>query len=237
MQVRIIAKTTDALEVLFTACKTCTSEFSPSDIFDVLGDGFTVSEEDMEKLVKKVINSGHLSVLEHVNITFSIAGISRALSHQLVRHRHCSFSQQSQRYVTEKTMFSYVTPKSIIDNHLAEHCYNELMSNIYETYERFVEKENIPAEDARYILPNAIVTNLTMTLNLRELIHICNERLCSKAQWEFRELGNLMAQEVIKSYEWLKPYLKPKCVKNNKCTETKGCGRKDVEEMENQVFI
>lgn len=157
------------------------------------------------KLVQHLYNNGHHSVFEHIYFTFRIDGISRACSHQLVRHRMCSFTQRSQRYCDEDG-FEYVTPPSIRKAY-AVGTYDYAMLETNDNYED-LKRIGIPNEDARYLLPNACATSLYLSCNLRELIHICNERLCSKAQWEIRYL----VQEMVKCVEpELRFMLVPKC--------------------------
>ena len=152
-------------------------------------------------LVKHLYNGGHHSVLEHIYFTFKIEGISRACSHQLVRHRHCSFTQRSQRYCSEDG-FQYVIPNTI-PNADMEYC----MERVGDWYENY-QAHDVPNEDARYILPNACATSLYMSLNLRELIHMANERLCVRAQWEIRELVKEMCKLVDPQLQFM---LVPKC--------------------------
>ena len=216
MKVKLLSSTPNALDVVYKAMKTCYSEVSPIDI---------PLPNDIEKLklVNKVIASGHLSPVEHVNFTFGIENITRACSHQLVRHRHCSFSQQSQRYVKFENLKG-VCPDSIIDNEQAFGIYIETLNKIGEGYKKLLEL-GIKPEDARSVLPNCTTTNITMTLNLRELMHICNERLCSRAQKEIRELVGKMCAEVITAEYWTEQFLVPKCEKLGYCPEHNGCGR------------
>ena len=157
--------------------------------------------KDPMKLVQHLYKNGHHSVFEHIYFTFKIEGISRACSHQLVRHRHCSFTQRSQRYCDEGD-FEYVTPPSLSDNLF----YNNDIRDIANEYTSY--QEVAPKEDARYILPNACCTDLYLSCNLRELIHICNERLCSEAQWEIRELVTQMVKLVEPKLKFM---LVPKC--------------------------
>ena len=152
-------------------------------------------------LVKHLYKNGHHSVFEHIYFTFKIEGISRACSHQLVRHRHCSFTQRSQRYCSEDG-FEYITPTSVNSLYFTAD-----MESIRFWYEGFQE-EGVPNEDARYILPNACTTSLYLSCNLRELIHICNERLCSRAQWEIRDLVKQMISLVDPELQFM---LVPKC--------------------------
>lgn len=161
---------------------------------------------DPMKLVKHLYKNGHHSVFEHIYFTFKIEGISRACSHQLVRHRHCSFTQRSQRYCSEDG-FKVILPESIEESYFDECTYEHIVRDIDEAYSE-LQNNGIPNEDARYILPNACETSLYLSCNLRELIHICNERLCKRAQWEIREL----VQEMIKTIPadlWF--MLVPKC--------------------------
>ena len=153
-------------------------------------------------LVRHLYKNGHLSVMEHIYFTFKIEGISRACSHQLVRHRHCSFTQRSQRYCSEDG-FEYVTPPTI-DTGL----FMSEMDDLRDKYEHLRAVELASNEDARYILPNACATEMYLSCNLRELIHIANERLCSRAQWEIR---NLVKQMVSLVDPDLRTMLVPKC--------------------------
>lgn len=160
---------------------------------------------DPMKLVKHLYKNGHHSVFEHIYFTFKIEGISRACSHQLVRHRMCSFTQRSQRYCSEEG-FYVVVPKTItkVDK---RYDYFEVMEDIDHQYNE-LQEFGVPNEDARYILPNACCTDLYLSCNLRELIHICNERLCIKAQWEIRELVEKMVDLVEPELKFM---LVPKC--------------------------
>lgn len=159
------------------------------------------------KLVKHLYKSGHHSVFEHIYFTFKIEGISRACSHQLVRHRMCSFTQRSQRYCSEDG-FDYVLPPSINETDTSMMEYVDSMMKTRDSYEYLQKMENVPKEDARYLLPNACCTDLYLSCNLRELIHICNERLCSRAQWEIRELVKKMVDLVAPELKFM---LVPKC--------------------------
>lgn len=173
--------------------------------------------------MKHCIKSGHTSVTEFCDFTFHIEGISRALSHQLVRHRLASYAQRSQRYCSEAD-FDYVTPKSIADNKEAKERYEQFM---YECGQLYIDlqKYGITNEDARMILPNACETQIEVKMNLRTLMNFMNERLCSCAQWEIRELALAMKKAIVEKYPELEPYLVPKCEKYGKelgfCMETK----------------
>lgn len=156
-------------------------------------------------LVKHLYRNGHHSVFEHVYFTFKIDGISRACSHQLVRHRHCSFTQRSQRYCSEDG-FGVVIPSTIAKVDV-KGGYMGLVDTIAENYEE-LQYIGIPNEDARYVLPNACETSLYLSCNLRELIHMSNERLCRRAQLEIRELVKQMVSLVAPELQFM---LVPKC--------------------------
>ena len=194
--VNLISKPANMLKTIYTAARTCYSADTPFNIYNSTDD-----EEKMLKLIERVISSGHYSVIEHIQVTFAISNVSRACTHQFVRHRHMSFSQKSQRYVKEKGQFDYIIPPTIA-------------------------RAGIPAEDARAVLPNAASTSIVASLNLRELIHLANLRLCTRAQYEIRTMIRMMCDELIKEEEWLKPYLVPKCERLGYCDEDKSCGRK-----------
>lgn len=179
------------------------------------------------KIMAHCAKSGHHSVLEFCDFTFHIEGVSRALTHQLVRHRIASYAQRSQRYCAEDG-FAYVIPNSIKNNELALDQYIHYMDKISELYSNLVSMDNIPAEDARMVLPNACETVIEVKMNFRSLIHFMNERLCTRAQWEIRQMALLMKKAVEEQYPKLAEYLVPKCEihKNNPfCTEVKSCGR------------
>ena len=200
---KLISAPDNILKTIYTACRTCYSADSPQNIFDNADD-----ETKMLKLVKKVYDSN----------------ISRSCSHQLVRHRHMSFSQKSQRYVKEN-QFEYLIPQTINSNEELKEKFVSFMEEISKTYNDFIEA-GIPAEDARAVLPNACATSMIVSTNLRELIHVANLRLCSRAQTEIRLLIKAMCDELIAKEAWLKDYLVPKCETNGFCDEDKSCGRK-----------
>ena len=166
-------------------------------------------------LVKHLYKNGHHSVFEHIYFTFKIEGISRACSHQLVRHRHCSFTQRSQRYCSEDG-FHAVRPDTFPLGFM------DYVMDVALYYTSLQDK-GVPNEDARYILPNACETELYLSCNLRELIHIANERLCTRAQWEIRKLVDEMVSLVDPELRFM---LVPKCMSgriicNSPCGVTK----------------
>jgi len=135
-----------------------------------------------------------------------------------------SFSQKSQRYVKEKGQFDYIIPPTIERNPELKEKFENFMGQIADQYQEFVEA-GVPAEDARFVLPNAAASSMVVSMNLRELIHVANLRLCSRAQYEIRLLVKKMCEELIKEEAWLKPYLVPKCERLGFCDEDKSCGR------------
>lgn len=240
MKVKLLTKTQNMLDLVYTGARTCYNAGSPIDMwFDVCN----IATDKKKNLIDKVFKSGHLSTSEHAYFTFAIEGISRACSHQLVRHRHCSFSQQSQRYVEIKEDLESLL--NLRDEAINNGCItSKNLINLLDKYFVGITEENAGAyldclihyvgqitqgkkpEDARNILPNATKTNIVVSMNLRELIHLCNERLCTRAQGEIRKMVKEMVKEVLKDEEWLKPYLVPKCEQNGICFEHKSCGRK-----------
>lgn len=144
--------------------------------------------EDTEKrFIRMLIKNEHLSVLEHAYATFRISGVSRAFTHQLVRHRLCSFIQQSQRYVDESN-FNYIEPDSIKYDPEAHSIFIELMERAKETYSK-LQKLRIKKEDCRYVLPNAVETQIVVTANFRQWRHIIDLRGKPQSQWEFRRVA------------------------------------------------
>jgi len=226
-EVSLISKPDNMLRTVYTACRTCYSADTPDEIYN---SDNAQNEEKALNLIRKVISSGHYSTIEHIQISFAISGISRACSHQLVRHRHVSFSQKSQRYVKEKEQFDFIIPPTVEKNSEICEKYKQFMGKISDFYLELTEA-GIPPEDARFVLPNAAATSMVVSMNLRELIHISNLRLCSRAQSEIRTLIKLMCGEIIKSEPWLKEYLVPKCDRLGFCDEDKSCGRKQKKDI------
>ena len=198
MQVTLIQATPNPIETISKIASICYD----SDPKNPLG------------LVKHLYKNGHHSVFEHIYFTFKIEGISRACSHQLVRHRHCSFTQRSQRYCSEDG-FDYIAPDTVNPVYFMAD-----MAAIRGWYEDYQEN-GVPNEDARYILPNACATSLYLSCNLRELIHIANERLCTRAQWEIRDLVKQMVSLVDPELQFM---LVPKC-KSGRIICNSPCGK------------
>lgn len=157
--------------------------------------------EKTDSFIHALIEKGHESVLEHASITFLVSGVSRSLTHQAVRHRLASYSQKSQRYVREDN-FKCVVPESIRSNPKALAEYECTLDNIKHTYLDLLNKYNIKAEDARFVLPNACETEIAVTMNFRELRHFLRLRLDPHAQWEIRD----MAMEMLRLAYNVAPY-------------------------------
>lgn len=181
MIVDLLTVTPDAEKHIELCGRTCYKSFDK------------ITEESSSQFIKMLIKAGHESVIEHASASFRISGVSRALTHQLVRHRVASFSQESQRYVGFNSEFPYVTPPSIqsmeggINDDLYKQ-YHNLMFNIHQLYEEFIKRKACKAEDARFVLPNACETEIVITANFREWRHILQERMASGAQWEIKQL-------------------------------------------------
>ena len=190
MKVRLINYTKDPEKIVAQSARLCYSALGIEELREKL------SDESIIKLVKKIMKLGHYSVLEHVTFTFTIEGISRVTSHQLVRHRLASFSQQSQRYVKiNKEGFPYVIPKSIAQEEKLNKIFIDAIKKLDGIYHILLD-HNIKAEDARYILPQAVTTKMIISANARELLHIFKLRCCSRAQWEIRKVAMDMLKEV-----------------------------------------
>jgi thymidylate synthase (FAD) len=206
------------LPLIYTACRTCYSELEPQDIFERATSG-QVATEKQQDLIRRVIESGHGSTIEHIVFTFAISGVTRTLSHQLVRHRAgVAFDQQSQRYLNYKKP-SYMVPSSLHDAPPDMRArYESEMDESLAFYGEMLEA-GIPGEDARFVMPNATRTNLIMTTNLRALIHMSGLRLCTMAQWEIRRLFQLIRHEIFSVSPFMGSFLAPKCVPLGYCDE------------------
>lgn len=214
MKVTLLACTQDADAICAAAGNSCYSERSSADIVETI---------DSEKVLTRIVGMGHHSVIEHAVFTFSVEGVSRALTHQLVRHRMASFSQQSQRYVSMDRA-SFVTPHTVKGDEEASRIFNETMDAIWDSY-RKLEELGIPAEDARYLLPNGCTTNITITMNARELIHFFSLRCCNRAQWEIREMADRMLELCLEQSPIIFKDAGPPCMRGP-CPEGKlTCGK------------
>lgn len=220
MKVKLIEAPRGVIAIMYTAARTCYSKLSP---IDLDSESYAANQDKMWKLVKQVLDSGHQSIAENITFTFAIEGISRACANQLTRHRAgIVFAQQSMRYVNASDC-DFVVPEG-----LSKEAYNiigETLAKCKGAYQQLIDL-GVKKEDARSILPLCTTTNLTMTVNLRELIHLCNLRLCTRAQKEIRDLFKEIAKEVKKVEPRLAEYLVPTCEALGFCKEDKCCGRK-----------
>lgn len=218
MEVTLCGYTPQPEKTVAMAARLC---YSPSGAAELAEN---MTDKQVTNLVGKIADLGHLSTIEHVSFTFAIEGVSRVLSHQLVRHRLASYSQQSQRYVKEHD-FEYIIPPSIAANDLALKKYDALMNTIRETYNELVEL-GVHQEDARYVLANGTETKIVVTMNARALLHFFQLRCCSRAQWEIRQLAYLMREEVKKVAPLLFKKAGPTCETDDYCSEgNMTCGR------------
>lgn len=241
-KVTLLTYTPEPEKYIAAAAKLC---YSSSDIEGLLND---LTSEKIDSFVEMLGSVGHGSPFEHVNFTFGIEGVSRTLTHQLVRHRiGASYSQKSQRYVAEG-QFEYVIPPSIEANPKAKEIFIQAMEEDQKRYDDIVAvltKEHIETfrqegqddkaaqrnatkkaiEDARFVLPNACETKIVVTMNARALFNFFTLRCCTRAQWEIRELANQMLGCVKEIAPIVFKNCGPSCVKG-KCKEGKmSCGR------------
>ena len=187
-----------------------------------------LTNEKVKNLIKKILKSGHLSVLEHISFTYLIEGISRVTTHQLVRHRLASYSQQSHRY-TKIEENKFVCPPDIQNDKKAYDIYEKATKDAIKTYNKLIEM-GIKKEDARYIIPQAVTSNIMVTMNARELLHFFTLRCCKRAQWEIREVANEMLRLAKQKAPIIFENAGPACVRG-RCPEEKPC--KNIKEIRN----
>ncbi|UCE46070.1 MAG: FAD-dependent thymidylate synthase [Methanobacteriota archaeon] len=216
MKVTLINHTENPDRICAAAAQSCYSEKGASELFDA------TSNDRARNMIDKVVSMGHLSVVEHAHFTFSVEGVSRALTHQLVRHRIASYSQQSQRYVSMEKA-EYVIPPKIADDEMAKAAFTKAMDEAWRVY-RDLSKA-VPKEDARYVLPNACHTNITLTMNARELWHLFRLRCCRRAQWEIRLMAWMMLAEAKRVAPILFSNAGPGCYRGACPEGDYSCGR------------
>jgi thymidylate synthase (FAD) len=219
IKVTLLAHTKDPEQTIVAAIRQCYSQKGGAELKE------TTKPELKEKLIKQIVSSGHTSTIEHASFTFAVEGVSRALTHQLVRHRVASYSQQSQRYVEEKTELDYIVPPKIEKNKEALKIYEEQIKQAHKIYQELI-KLGADKEDARYLLPNAAETKIVITMNARELLHFFEKRLCTRAQWEIRILASKMLQEAKKIAPIIFAHAGPTCETQKICWEGDlSCGK------------
>ena len=189
MNVELLYCTPDPERAIATAARLCYAPVGAKELME------TMSDEQVDKVLNTILGSGHFSTLEHASFTFAIDGVSRALTHQLVRHRIASYNQQSQRYVKYNSGIETIKPASVKENPQAEAVFDQAISSATDAYKKLLDM-GIPAEDARFLLPNAAETKIVVTMNARELLHFFNHRCCNRAQWEIREMAWKMVELV-----------------------------------------
>jgi thymidylate synthase (FAD) len=204
------------------AARLCYSPASARDLAEVFLD-----EGRVRPFLEKLRRSGHLSTFEHASFSFAVDGISRVCSHQLVRHRLASYSQQSQRYVSQEKA-GVVMPRSIREHPRAREVFEEAVAQTLLAYGR-LGALGIPREDARYVLPHGGETRMMVTMNARELLHFFRLRLCRRAQWEIRDLAREMLRLVREVAPGLFAVAGPGCVETGACGEDRPCGRPFVD--------
>lgn len=241
LKVEVLRYTPDGEKLIASAAKLCYSSIGINEIEENL------NENNTERFLQLLIDLNHQSPIEHISFTFGVEGVSRTLTHQLVRHRIASFSQQSQRYV-KLEQFDYIMPPAIENNKEAKELFEQAMAEDQKYYDKitnilfeehykkyieleFTEKEakskaeKDSIEDARYIFPNACETKIVFTMNARSLLNFFKLRCCNRAQWEIRELAIQMLKEVKNIYPTLFKNAGPSCI-GNPCPEGKmTCGK------------
>jgi len=234
--VDLLSYTSFPEDICTLAARTCYSD--DEKLKGLYEDYISCDTEDIN-ILKNTLSSGHHSVVEHASFTFLLKGVSRALTHQLVRHRIASFSQQSQRYTTFDRR-TYVIPDSILNDETewaeengpswsdmhwtTKRVYDDAMAHIWGVYRTLI-KHGVPPEDARYVLPNACTTNIVVTMNARELLHFFNLRCCNRAQWEIRSAAIKMLDLCKKVAPAIFESAGPSCI-TGPCPEgKKSCGQ------------
>ncbi len=228
LKVKLLRYTPDGERLIASAAKLCYSPVGIEEIEENLGD------EETSRFLSLLMDLNHESPIEHINFTFGVEGISRTLSHQLVRHRIASYSQQSQRYV-KLDQFDYILPPAIENNPQAkalfvksmedsQASYDKITDLLFEShFQRYIDRgmkektarnkaEKEAIEDARYVFPNACETKIVFTMNARSLLNFFRLRTCERAQWEIRSLGMEMLKEVKKVYPTIFRKAGPGCI-------------------------
>jgi len=217
ISVLLLANTPEPDRTVAAAARLCYSGVSAVEIAEGL------KGEDVSRFIGHLRSSGHFSPFEHAVFTFAIDGISRVCSHQLVRHRMASYSQQSQRYVPMEEP-EMITPPSLSSNPEALALFTKVAAETHDAYGKMIGS-GIPAEDARYILPHGWATKMVVTMNARELHHFFSMRLCRRAQWEIRDLARRMLILAREKAPVLFSLAGPDCLTKGRCFESRPCGK------------
>jgi thymidylate synthase (FAD) len=187
MDVRLLYHTPDPERAVAAAARLCYAPVGAADLLE------SMTDEAVRKVLRTILSSGHLSALEHASYTFAIDGVSRAMTHQLVRHRLASYNQQSQRYVEYADEPVFVMPPTVAADPDRAAAFTAACESAFAAYRALVDA-GTPPEDARYLLPNAMETKIVVTMNIRELLHFFELRACKRAQWEIREVALAMLE-------------------------------------------
>ncbi len=234
-RVELLTCTPDPLSLIYAAFRQCYHAGFVADMWPRLLAG-DIEKQKQADFVTQILESGHTSPVEHVCFTFAVEGISRALTHQLVRHRLASYSQQSQRYV-DGSRFSYIMPPAIARNQAARQRFEAFMEevgNAYRDLKAILEQEGRKGtkanEDARFVLPQAAESKIVLTMNCRTLLHFFEERCCLRAQWEIRNMANMMLNCCRERLSVIFQHAGPKCERLGYCPEGERftCGRYPV---------
>ncbi|MGM0470763.1 MAG: FAD-dependent thymidylate synthase [Bacillota bacterium] len=227
LNVKLIEHTPNPERTVASAARLCYSSVGADKLVEEMTD------KEVKRLLDIILNNGHLSTLEHISFTFAVEGISRVTSHQLVRHRIASYSQQSQRYVREQDQFDHVVPERISDDEELAKLFIENMKQQQQKYEELTAKlmdngysEKEAIEEARYVLPNACETKIVISMNARSLLHFFELRCCNRAQQEIRQMAKEMLQQVQDIAPQIFAKAGPTCVTKGRCEEGEmSCGR------------
>ncbi|MDR0308781.1 MAG: FAD-dependent thymidylate synthase [Coriobacteriales bacterium] len=218
LEVKLLYSTPFPERAVATAARLCYAPVGAAELME------TMSDEAVSQVLKTIMKSGHFSALEHASYTFAIDGISRALSHQLVRHRLASYNQQSQRYVAYNKDPEVIVPPGIASDKALMEIFDQAVDASWEAYNKMLEA-GVEAEDARYLLPNAAVTKIVVTMNIRELLHFFAVRCCNRAQWEIRDLAHKMLEVAAPTAPYIFMDAGAPC-RRGSCTEGKmTCGK------------
>jgi thymidylate synthase (FAD) len=186
VDVRLLNHTPEPERAIAAAARLCYAPVGAAELLEKMTDKAVLM------VLKTVITSGHLSALEHASYTFAIDGVSRAMTHQLVRHRLASYNQQSQRYVSYDDP-AFIVPPEIDADPEKRLAFITACGDAFLAYRAMIDA-GVPAEDARYLLPNAMETKIVVTMNIRELLHFLELRCCRRAQWEIRAVADRMLE-------------------------------------------
>lgn len=220
MDVRLLFHTPEPERAIAVAARLCYAPVGAAELLEGM------SDDEVRRVLKTIMVSGHFSTLEHASYTFAIDGVSRAMTHQLVRHRLASYNQQSQRYVSYAEEPHFIIPPLVLENPEVLARFNAANSRSFAAYREMIEA-GVEPEDARYLLPNAMETKIAVTMNIRELLHFFELRCCKRAQWEIRAVASRMLELATPTAPYVFCDAGPSC-RRGPCKEgAMGCGEPD----------